>query len=104
MPSDAIYELCTSGKSVTAAMQEDPNQVVADVARKVFPTRERTATRSTKVRLHDEYTQEDLDRAEQCGKFPYRPSDLFLRVSLVCISLFRCCVRLTNSCRCIVTC
>ncbi|KAF8573891.1 hypothetical protein K439DRAFT_1373981, partial [Ramaria rubella] len=28
----------------------------------------------------EDYTQEDLDRAAKCGRFPYRPSDLFLKM------------------------
>lgn len=80
MSSQAIYDLTTSGKTVTAAMEDDPAQVVADASAKVFPDKPQTAKRSKKLRLHDEYTQELLDRAAQCGKFPYRPSDLFLKV------------------------
>ncbi|KAI0801970.1 hypothetical protein BC629DRAFT_1591626 [Irpex lacteus] len=82
MPSDAIYQLVTSGKTVTAAMEQDPTKAVDDVAHEVFPEKARTATRSRKLRTHDEYTKEEIDRAEQCGKFPYRPSDLFLKIYL----------------------
>lgn len=81
MPSDAIFELITSGKTVTAAMEKNPTRQIDEVAHEVFPEKPQTATKSTKLRTHDEYTKEDLDRAEQCGKFPYRPSDLFLKVS-----------------------
>ena len=80
MPSDTVYALCTSGKTVTAAMEQDPTQAPAEVARKVFPEKAQTSTRSSKVRTHDEYTEEDLERALKCGNFPKRPSDLFLRV------------------------
>jgi hypothetical protein len=34
-----------------------------------------------KAKGHDDYTHDDLDRAAKCGKFPYRPSDLFLKAS-----------------------
>ena len=86
MPAQAIYELCTSNKTVTAAMEKEPTAVVLDVARKVFPEKPQTAvaSRSKKVRLHDDYTEEDLEKAEKCGKFPYKPSPLFLRVSSRC--------------------
>lgn len=80
MPSNAIYELVTSGKSVTAALEQNPTRAVADVACEVFPEKSRTSTSSGKLRTHDEYTEEDLNRAAECGKFPYRPSDLFLKV------------------------
>ncbi|KAF7800300.1 hypothetical protein EIP86_011548 [Pleurotus ostreatoroseus] len=81
MPSDPIFNLVQTGKTVTAALEQNPKQVIADVAKQVFPDRLRTgATRSSKPRTHDQYTKEDLDRAALCGKFPYRPSDLFLKV------------------------
>ena len=80
MPSDATYQLVTSGKSVTAAMEQDPTQAVTEVAYQVFPEKARASIRSGDLRTHNEYTQEDLDRAAECGKFPYRPSDLFLKV------------------------
>lgn len=70
-----------SGKTVTAAMEKDPTKRIDDVAHEVFPEKARTATRSKKPKTHDEYTKEDLDRAAQSGKFPYRPSDLFLKAS-----------------------
>ena len=69
-------------------MEQDPTQAPAEVARKVFPEKARTSTKSSKVRLHDDYTQEDLDRAAQCGKFPNRPSDLFLRVCRRCNMIY----------------
>ncbi len=87
MPSDAIYQLVTSGKTVTAAMEQDPTKAVDDVAHEVFPEKARTATRSRKLRTHDEYTKEEIDRAEQCGKFPYRPSDLFLKVRMQLLNI-----------------
>ncbi|THG97953.1 hypothetical protein EW026_g4144 [Hermanssonia centrifuga] len=80
MPSEAIYKLVTSGKTVTAAMEQDPTQVIDDVAHNVFPEKAQKATKSKKVRTHDDFTEEDLNRAEQCAKFPYRPSDLFLKM------------------------
>lgn len=82
MPSDAIYQLVTSGKTVTAALEADPTKAIDQIAQQVFPEKPQTAKKSRKVRMHDEYTKEDLDRAAECGKFPYRPSDLFLKVRL----------------------
>lgn len=80
MPSDAIYRLATDLKTVTAAMEQNPTGRILDVAYSVFTEKPQTAKRSKKLRLSEEFTPEDLDRAEQCGKFPYRPSDLFLKV------------------------
>lgn len=96
MPSDAILALVTSGKTVTAALaqslSQNPNSTesIADVARRVFPEKPETSvkSKSRKVRTHGEYTQEDLDRAERCGRFPYRPSDLFLKVRLACAEYY----------------
>lgn len=80
MPSDTIYQLATTNKTVTAAMEQDPSARILDVAYKVFTEKPQVAKRSKKLRTHDEFTPEELDRAAQCGKFPYRPSDLFLKV------------------------
>ena len=80
MPSEAIYQLATDQKTVTAAVEQDPTARILDVASKVFTERPQTAKRSKKLRLSEEFTPEDLDRAEQCGRCPYRPSDLFLKV------------------------
>jgi hypothetical protein len=80
MPSDAIYQLITANTSVTAATEEYPTARILDIAHWTFTQKPRVLKRPRKFRSHDEFTKEDLDRAVQCGKFPYRPSDLFLMV------------------------
>lgn len=84
MPSDQVYQLATSQKTVSGALKEalatDPKARILDVAYKVFPEKPETATRSKHLRTHDEFTAEELDIAEKCGRFPYRPSDLFLKI------------------------
>lgn len=84
---DATYKLITSGKTVTAAVEQDLTQAIDDMARNAFPQPEDSETpyRSSRLRTYDGYTQEDLGRAAQCGNFPYRPSDLFLKASPVSI-------------------
>jgi hypothetical protein len=33
------------------------------------------------TKIHDDYSNVDLDKVASRGRFPYRPSDLFLKVS-----------------------
>ena len=80
MPSDALLALVSSQETVTSALEADPTQAPEKVAAKLFPKQQVKAAARKALRTHDQYTKEDLDRAEQCGKFPHRPSDLFLKV------------------------
>lgn len=88
MPFDATYKLIASGQTVTAVVEQDLTQAIDDIAHKIFPQDPETSYRSSRLRTYDGYTQEDLDRTAQCGKFPYRPSDLFLKASSVSILTF----------------
>lgn len=87
MPSDQVYQLATSQKTVSGALKEavetNPQARILDVAYKVFPEKPETSTRSKRLRVHEDFTAEELDIAEKCGRFPYRPSDLFLKVCRV---------------------
>ena len=87
MPSEQVYQLATSQKTVSGALKEtlvsDPKARILDIAYKVFPEKPETSTRSKKLRTHDDFTEEELDTAEKCGRFPSKPSDLFLKVRLV---------------------
>lgn len=81
MPHESIIALATTPKSVTQAMEHDPAARPLDVAAQVFPEKPRTAKRSKALRVHtDDFPPEELDAAARCGRFPYRPSDLFLKV------------------------
>lgn len=91
MPSDILLELANSNDTLTEAVSNNPQEEITTLARKLYADKlvggSSAARRNLgKAKKHEDYTQEDLDRAAKCGKFPYRPSNLFLKVSrtLVC--------------------
>lgn len=74
MPSDHVIQLCSSNETVIAALAANPDQEISKIVKNLF---KKSPVSTTKPHSNDE---SDLDRAAQCGKFPYRPSDLFLKV------------------------
>jgi hypothetical protein len=75
MPSDYIFQLFSSDETVASQLALNPDQEVDNVVKKLkqsWPKSDKSNNRS-----HDD---NELDRAAKCGKFPYRPSDLFLKV------------------------
>jgi hypothetical protein len=82
MPSDQLIALCTSEDTVTRVLEKNPAEGPAKAAEQLFKKHMHGSPRIGKPRAFHEYTLEDLDRAARCGKFPYRPSDLFLKVRL----------------------
>lgn len=82
MPSETILNLATAKDTVTKAVSENPTEEITKVARRLFPDH---STGKIHSKRGDVYTSEDLDRAEKCGRFPYRPSDLFLKASITSI-------------------
>lgn len=89
--SDNVVELCNAEYTIASALASSPapqSTPCHSVWEQLYPkpfVLKRLVSRFTIK--HDLYhgrgdpTKEDLDRAERCGKFPYRPSDLFLKVS-----------------------
>lgn len=73
MPSQRIVELCASQETVIAAIAANPKQPVTKAAKSLFKNHSHAND------VHKDGSE--LDIAAQCGKFPYRPSDLFLTVS-----------------------
>jgi hypothetical protein len=81
MPSEQLMNLCTSTETITRALEKEPSLTPGEAAAKLFPKASHPlGVALRKSRSHEEYTVADLDAAEKCGKFPYRPSDLFLKV------------------------
>jgi hypothetical protein len=78
MPSDGLIALCTSEDTVTRALERNPTAGPFKVGEELFKKGHGSSVRRT--RGHGDYTPEELDRTAKCGKFPYRPSDLFLKV------------------------
>lgn len=87
--SDHLIELCNHDDTIASTLQKKQDSPVHAIWEALYPkpfVLKRLVNRFTIK--HDLYhgrgdpTKEDLDRAEKCGKFPYRPSDLFLKVCL----------------------
>lgn len=86
--SDDIIALCNQDATIANTLAKAPttpcHTVHEQLYRKPFVLKRLVNRFMIK---HDLYygrgdpTQEDLDRAEKCGTFPYRPSNLFLKVS-----------------------
>jgi len=84
MPSDAIVALATGSETITSKLAKNPNQDIDALAEQLFPSKLGSGGHGEAVRRalkgHPDYSPEDLARAERCGKFPLKPSDLFLKV------------------------
>ena len=85
--SDTVIQLCNSEQTIASALAKNAKEACHLVWALLYPrpfVLKRVVNRFTIK--HDLYygrgdpTEEDLDRAARCGKFPYRPSDLFLKV------------------------
>lgn len=85
MPSDALVALATGSETITSILAKNPNQDIDTVAERLFSKKPINGGDSEAVRRalkgHPDYSPEDLARAERCGQFPLKPSDLFLKVS-----------------------
>jgi hypothetical protein len=86
--SDNIISLSKSGSTVASALSKAPEQACHKVWLELYPKPfvlkriyQRFAIKHDLYYGRGDPTQDDLDRAAQCGNFPYRPSDLFLKVS-----------------------
>jgi hypothetical protein len=87
MPSDTIVALATGNESVSSVLAKNPNQDIDALAERLFPKKLISGHHGQAVRRaikgHSEYPPDDLARAERCGKFPLKPSDIFLKVDIL---------------------
>ena len=86
MPSDIILELTNIKDTLTKAVFNNPHEEITTLAHQLYANKLIAGASAAKNKIggaknHEDYTQDDLDRAAKCGKFPYRPSDLFLKAS-----------------------
>jgi len=86
MPSEAILKLTNSDQTLIKAVAAHPNESIAKLASALYKHGYDGSSKDAKkmlrrARNREDYTSEDLAWAEKCGKFPYKPSDLFLMVS-----------------------
>ncbi|KAI0270588.1 hypothetical protein BC834DRAFT_1011250 [Gloeopeniophorella convolvens] len=79
MVSEHVLGLCTSPETVTAALARAPDQSVASVVKSLFKKKGSAVKEKAESPSADDGLGE-LDLAEKCGRFPHRPSDLFLKV------------------------
>ncbi|THG95023.1 hypothetical protein EW145_g8036 [Phellinidium pouzarii] len=83
MDSSYILNLCSSTQSIAAELAKDPSQEVLKVVKRL---RKQCIQVSSKARSSVENgkgsrgERDRLDRSAECGKFPARPSDLFLKI------------------------
>lgn len=75
MPSQHVIQLCASNETVISALAAEPGKEPTKLANSLFKKNLHSHADSDANR-----DETDLDRAARCGKFPYRPSDLFLKV------------------------
>ncbi|KAH8114265.1 hypothetical protein DFH11DRAFT_1596856 [Phellopilus nigrolimitatus] len=80
MSSDHVRELCSSAQSIASELAKDPTQEVVKVVKHL--RKEWKAKTSNKSKDEEKDERARLDRAAACGKFPERPSDLFLKVRI----------------------
>lgn len=80
--SDKVYAWCTSKDSVSNELAKDPSLSPGDAVKKLYGEGDGISLSEKKASPHRETaTQEELERAFQCGNFgPTRPSELFLRI------------------------
>jgi hypothetical protein len=86
MSSDIIFELTHCEATLTQAVANNPQEEITKLARKLYADKLIAGSNAARrnigtPKFHEDYTQEDLDRAAKCGQFPNRPSDLFLKAS-----------------------
>ncbi|KAI0050745.1 hypothetical protein FA95DRAFT_1535710 [Auriscalpium vulgare] len=79
MPSDHVLQLCASSETVTAALAKQPNQPVSKIVKELFG-KGGAAVKEHTTATKDDHHADDLQKAERCGKFPSKPSELFLKI------------------------
>ena len=80
MPSDNVVRLCATQETITSELAKDPSAPVSKVVEGLRKEWQRALNKAGKKNEPGD-EKEFLERAVQCGKFPGRPSDLFLKVS-----------------------
>lgn len=103
MISDNIWNLTHGTETITTYVAAHPDDAPEAISDKLFPMTKKEASKGfigsiktalggkdqTRGTAHIDPTPEDLERAAQCGRFPTRPSDLFLKVAIAQGSAFQ---------------
>lgn len=101
MISDNVWKLTHGTDTITSVVAANPEKLPSDVAEHLFKMSPKEgisgviasvktsiggpASDLTRKTAQIDPSQEDLDRTAQCGRFPKRPSDLFLKVRVLFI-------------------
>ncbi|KAG8888426.1 hypothetical protein FRB98_007638 [Tulasnella sp. 332] len=94
MISDNIWNLTHGTETITSFVAAHPDDAPEQVSAKLFPMSKKEASKGiigslktalggkdqTRGTAHIDPTPDDLERTAQCGRFPTRPSDLFLKI------------------------
>ena len=79
MVSRHVLELCTSSTTLISEVAKEPNQPISRVAKKLFKNHGIVFKQGTGTPVAEDEVDE-LGMVARCGRFPHRPSDLFLQV------------------------
>jgi hypothetical protein len=78
--SEQVEGLCRNPHSVSQALAEDPSLSPGEAAKKLYHPDNISISEGRVPSTRTPATEEELERALQCGKFASPPSELFLRV------------------------
>ena len=80
MVSQKVFDLCCGEKTVSSELAQNPKEAPGDIAKRLYGDDRKSFLSSDHFKEHN-ISEEDLERAYQCGKWgPTRPSKLFLKV------------------------
>lgn len=83
MASEHLQELCANAPSIATEYAKDPSQPIEKVIKHLIKDWKDGASKKARKENDKVDEAERMERALSCGKFPNRPSDLFLKVHLL---------------------
>ena len=83
MASEHLRELCTTAPSIASELAKNDTEAIDKVIKRLIKEWKEGASRKAQKENDKVDDAERMERALACGKFPYRPSDLFLKVCLL---------------------
>lgn len=86
MASEHLQELCANAPSIASAYSREDAAPIDKVIKQLIKEWKNGASTKNRKENSNVSEVERIERAMACGKFPYRPSDLFLKVR--CNALF----------------
>ena len=79
MASEHLQELCANAPSIATAYAKQDAASIDKVIKQLIKEWKDGASKKNRKENDKVDEQERTERALACGKFPHRPSDLFLR-------------------------